>query len=119
MGIHKWQQEFEQSCKEDFQQVIEILGDISQQQQLFLEAQRMQQAESNAMRDIMDMMQNNLATMQLGDPRHNRLQRNLHYFQRESGDLLPDLELKRGEVRRVGKVQSRFLFAVYFDSHGV
>lgn len=104
MGIHKWQQDFEQSCKEDFQQVFDILGDISQQQQLFLETQRMQQqADSSAMRDMMDMMQNHLATMQLGDPRHNMLQRNLHYFQRESGDLLPDLELKRGEVRRMGK----------------
>jgi hypothetical protein len=120
MGIHKWQQEFEQSCKEDFRQVFDILGDISQQQQLFLETQRMQQqADSSAMRDMMDMMQNHLATMQLGDPRHNMLQRNLHYFQRESGDLLPDLELKRGEVRRMGKVHSHFLFAVYFDSHGV
>jgi hypothetical protein len=108
MGIHKWQQQFEFSCKEDLRLIINTLADISKRQDLFSEALAMQQQMpnygANPMRDVMDMMQSNLSRMEIGDPRHNNLQRNLHYFQQESGDLLPDLELKRGEVHRVGKV---------------
>jgi hypothetical protein len=66
---------------------------------------------ANPMRDVMDMMQSNLSIMQIGDPQHSSLQRNLHYFQQESGHLLPEMELKRGEVRRLGKV-SRWLVRV-------
>jgi hypothetical protein len=112
MGIHRWQQEFDHQAKEDNRVILEALADISKRQDLLMEVVTMQQQATggvNPMRDVMDMMQTNLSSMEIGDPQHSSLQRNLHYFQQQSGDLLPEMELKRGEVRRLGRVSLRLV----------
>jgi hypothetical protein len=109
MSIHQWQEEFEFQSKEDTRVILDALSDLAEKQKLFEEVLAMQQQTSqgtNPMRDVMDLMQSKLSLMEVGDPRHNALQRNLHYFQEKSGDLLPEMELTRGEVQRMGKVRS-------------
>lgn len=43
-----------------------------------------------------------LSTVEMGDHRHAGLQINLYGVQQETGRLLPDYDLKAGEVRRMG-----------------
>ena len=50
----------------------------------------------------MSEMQQQMGTFTMGDTRHSKLAQKLLTLQENSGQLLPIIELKHGEVRKVG-----------------
>jgi hypothetical protein len=102
-----WQAEFQQMRKLDQNELISYLCDIKNVQTMIADAQGEQNKkldENTAMlQGLMKMMQDKLSLMDQGDNRHLGIQRNLHHIQTHTGSLLPNLELKAGEVRRIGK----------------
>ncbi|KZT20757.1 kinase-like protein [Neolentinus lepideus HHB14362 ss-1] len=100
LATHEWQTEFKDNTKLDHMEVMEWLAEISHGQaimndQLTQNTQLLQQ--------LAFMMQSGLADYQVGDVRHNGLQSNLYQITAKKGGLLPELELRRGEVRRLGQ----------------
>lgn len=100
LKIHQWQSEFAYNRKCDQDEVLEYLAEIRNWQSIQLAAQ---EDQGRLMRDLMQMMQTLLSAVEQRDRRHVGLQRNLHHLQSNSGDLLPNMELKAGEVRRIGR----------------
>ena len=100
LKIHQWQSEFAYNRKRDQDEVLEYLAEIRNWQSIQVAAQ---EDQGRLMRDLMQMMQTLLSAVEQRDRRHVGLQRNLHHLQSNSGDLLPNMELKAGEVRRIGR----------------
>jgi len=95
--VHNWQSNFKENAALDHQQVIEYLADIQNSQTIIVDVLERQ---SSMAHDIMQMMQDALVET---DPRKKRsLKRNLYRLQVATGELLPDFNLERDEVERVG-----------------
>ncbi|KDQ64686.1 hypothetical protein JAAARDRAFT_28325 [Jaapia argillacea MUCL 33604] len=94
-----WQNELAENQKRDHDQVIEYLADIKHKQEMMDDTLL---KNSVMLQDIMKMMQNALVNFDEGDFHHSGLSMNLLSLQRKAGTLLPDLELAKGEVRRIG-----------------
>ncbi|KAG2152023.1 kinase-like domain-containing protein [Suillus cothurnatus] len=98
ISINVWQTKFELSRAQDKEDIVQYLGDIRNQQELMQVAQT-KQAED--LHQIMKLMQKNL-------PGHvpttdRGMESNLYHVQHSSQSLLPNMNLKRGEVRRIGQ----------------
>ncbi|KAG1820388.1 kinase-like domain-containing protein [Suillus subaureus] len=98
ISIHAWQANFELSHARDKEDIVQYLGDIRNQQELMQVAQTKQAAD---LHQIMKLMQKNL-------PGHvpttdRGMESNLYYVQHSSQSLLPNMNLKRGEVKRIGQ----------------
>ncbi|KAF7433209.1 hypothetical protein PC9H_005159 [Pleurotus ostreatus] len=100
MELHQWQHQFEVTAKQDHDETCAYLAEIQNGQQL-TQQDIMQNTELT--RQLMGMVQQ---LMQKSNEDHDRtfsgLSSNLHQLQVHSGQLLPDLNLKSGEVQRVG-----------------
>ncbi|EPQ59367.1 kinase-like protein [Gloeophyllum trabeum ATCC 11539] len=99
IAVHQWQQEWKHNADQDHQEVMEVLATINENQ-LFLSNQVLE--STLEIRNLARFVQQGLSDYAVGDFRHTGLQKNLYKMTARRGDLLPDLELKRGEVRRVG-----------------
>ncbi|KAG2118945.1 kinase-like domain-containing protein [Suillus discolor] len=98
MSIHTWQTNFELSRTRDKEDIVQYLGDIRNQQELMQVAQMKQAADLN---QIMKLMQRNLPGQ---IPTTDRgLESNLYHIQHSSQLLLPNMNLKRNEVKRIGQ----------------
>lgn len=98
ISIHAWQTSFELSRAKDKEDIVQYLGDIKNQQELMQVAQMQQAAD---LHQIMKLMQKNL-------PGHipttdRGMESNLYHIQHSSQSLLPNMNLRRGEVRRIGQ----------------
>lgn len=123
MQIHHWQAELAESQKEDHKEVMAYLIDIANNQTIMLDAQNENKV---TVTKIMGMMQQArlflllriparnepslrshtisqlMGEFGINDRRRDGLQSNLLTIQQKSGQLLPDYELQRGEVRKTG-----------------
>jgi len=101
MSIDDWQNEFAINTQHDHAEVVEYLSSIQNSQSITNDTL----SEQNGMiRDMMGMMQTLLGeNKQIAHRTHNGLSNNLYQLQRESGQLLPNLQLESGEVVRVGQ----------------
>ncbi|KAH7930251.1 kinase-like protein [Leucogyrophana mollusca] len=100
LDIHAWQEDFEANRKLDHDEIIRYLSDIQNTQVLAIAVQNDTREEVRA---LMTMMQKCLPDpSQAQDPSHG-LEVNLYRVQKATQALLPNLHLKRGEVRRLGQ----------------
>ncbi|KAG2348679.1 kinase-like protein [Suillus weaverae] len=98
MSIHAWQTSFEASRARDKEDIVQYLGDIRNQQELMQVAQMQQAAD---LHQIMTLMQKNLPGQV---PTTDRgMESNLYHIQHSSQSLLPNMHLRRGEVKRIGQ----------------
>ncbi|KAH7903279.1 hypothetical protein BJ138DRAFT_1120539, partial [Hygrophoropsis aurantiaca] len=98
--IQTWQEEFEAMHKDDKKEIVQYLSDIKNQTTLTIALQREDSAKIDL---LMEMMQKFLLpSTQVHDPSHG-LESNLYHVQKSSQSLLPNLNLERGEVRRLGQ----------------
>jgi len=98
--IHNWQKEFEANQRRDHNDTMVYLSAIQNSQMI---TNGVLANQSEMLRSIMTIMQNGLEESPSGSDRFNNgLQNNLYQLQLKSGELLPDFNLKRGEVRRIG-----------------
>lgn len=107
METHAWQAEFQHNREVDHNEVVKYLADIQNLTTIVAEVQQEQleklDQQNRMMQDMMKLMQDKLSTVPQRDQRHLGIQRNLHHLQIKSGGLLPNLELRAGEVRRIGR----------------
>ncbi|KAH8119614.1 kinase-like protein [Phellopilus nigrolimitatus] len=103
MQIHHWMATFAESQRQDQEETVKYLSDIQYQTHLIRETVVARDAQdASVATQIMAMMQNFMGQYQQGDYRHAGLSSNLYMIQQTSGQLLPDYDLKHGEVRRLG-----------------
>ncbi|KII95384.1 hypothetical protein PLICRDRAFT_99108 [Plicaturopsis crispa FD-325 SS-3] len=96
LDILEWQEKFNANQRRDHQELLEYLADIQHSQDITNVAL---QDQGQILFKIMAMMQNGLG--EPGEAASNGLQSNLYQLQMMSKTLLPDFNLKRGEVRRI------------------
>ncbi|KAH7887898.1 kinase-like domain-containing protein [Phlebopus sp. FC_14] len=94
----EWQSAFEANNERDKTEMISYLSDIRNSQQII---ESTQQQHTQDIKFIMKLMQENLSTTSSNNNRG--LETNLYHLQKSSGKLLDNMELKRGEVRRIGQ----------------
>ncbi|KAF8918399.1 kinase-like domain-containing protein [Mucidula mucida] len=105
MGIHRWQEDFEKNSRLDQLQVLQSLSEI-QDAQALIAATVTQNTQTVQM--FMSMMQNSMAeNIHTADRVHTGLSTNLFQLQEASGLLLPNLQLRSGEVARTGQFPVR------------
>jgi len=97
--IHEWQSQFEACMKQDHEEIIGYLAEIANAGMI---TQAVVAENNKMLHGVMYNMQHALA-----EPAGNRitagLQSNLYQIQVESKTLLPEFNLKRGEVTRIGQ----------------
>ncbi|KAG1735038.1 kinase-like domain-containing protein [Suillus lakei] len=98
LEIHKWQSAFEENQRIDNEYMVQYLGDLKNRQEILVDVQLQQTAVVN---QILTMMQQNLPghVSATGSAEHG-LESNLYNVLQSSRTLLPNMNLKRGEVRR-------------------
>lgn len=94
--IHRWQSAFEDNRRIDNEYMIQYLGDLKNQQEILVNNQLHQTAAVN---QILTVMQENLPGHVSATAEHG-LESNLYNLLRSSRTLLPNMNLRRGEVRR-------------------
>jgi len=97
--LHDWQSRFDSCQKQDHDEIIEYLAEIANAGKITQAAL----AENNRMlHGVMSSMQNALAENPMGHRTNAGLQSNLYQIQVDTKTLLPEFNLKRGEVTRIG-----------------
>ncbi|THH05036.1 hypothetical protein EW145_g5090 [Phellinidium pouzarii] len=97
LEIHSWMSSFDEERKKDKEETVHYLQDIKNNTDLIREAVTALPIEVAGM---MGYMQTLMGNYEAGDRRHIGLATNLYDIQEKSGQLLPKVELKHGEVRR-------------------
>ncbi|KAI6047337.1 kinase-like domain-containing protein [Pisolithus marmoratus] len=98
LETQSWQELLQSNMERDRTEMMEYLSDIRNSQLIILSALEEQHTGINT---IMQLMQQNLS---LTNRENNRgLETNLYHLQKSSKTLLPNMNFKRGEVRRVGQ----------------
>ncbi|KAG6833763.1 hypothetical protein H0H87_001195 [Tephrocybe sp. NHM501043] len=98
MEIHGWQAEFATSAKLDHLELKEALSEIQVSQDI---ANSKLDENIEMTRQMMRMMQDLMAeNKRLAEHTHSGMSKNLWQLQSKSGELMPELHLKSGEVRR-------------------
>lgn len=92
-----WQVLLQSNMERDRIEMMGYLSDIQNTQSITLSALAEQRKDITA---IMHLMQQNLSLAHYGNNRG--LETNLYHLQKSSKTLLPNMNFKRGEVRRVG-----------------
>ncbi|TFK50756.1 kinase-like protein [Heliocybe sulcata] len=95
IDTHTRQEEFIQRQKQDSEDLLDQLASLREGQRLVL---GMVEQTHDGIHQITSFMQNHLTDYSKSDPRRETLARNLHLLIKETGELLPDLDLSRGEV---------------------
>lgn len=101
METHRWMTDFEKQRQEDHAEMIAYFSDVQNNQQISRETQVTMASDTAKILAMMERMQDFMGSYPVGDYRHRGLQQNLLTMQRTSGQLLPKVELRHGEVRRV------------------
>ncbi|KAG2028269.1 hypothetical protein BDR03DRAFT_1030201, partial [Suillus americanus] len=96
LEIHRWQAAFEDNQRIDSEHMIQYLGDLRNKQEILMNDQLQQTAAIN---QILTLMQENLPGDVSATAEHG-LESNLYNLLQSSRTLLPNMNLKRGEVRR-------------------
>ncbi|KAJ7904313.1 kinase-like domain-containing protein [Mycena olivaceomarginata] len=93
--------QFKLDTEEDHRELVAYLVDIQNSQEITNDILKIQTGDiQQMMRMMQQMMGNNLRT---ANQQHNGLSSNLYDLQFKSGELLPDFNLRSGEVIRVGQ----------------
>ncbi|KAJ7224674.1 kinase-like domain-containing protein [Mycena pura] len=123
--IHEWQAQFAINAQKDHQELmqslaggIENLQDGLQVRTYFIlhapTAANSQQAQTTDIKRLMAMIQQLLGgTVQAGDHLHSGLASNLYSLQMQSRELLPDSNLRSGEVLRLNEIPIRANSTMY------
>ena len=115
MEMHNWMSKFEHQRQEDHNAMIDYFSELNNNQQIM---QATLLAQMGEVKEMMGWMQEVLSSLcnapfptqapfqkmgsyPVGDYRHTGFQKNLYTMQQSSGLLLPRIELKSGEVRRL------------------
>ncbi|KAJ7472566.1 kinase-like domain-containing protein [Mycena latifolia] len=106
--IHDWQAQFALNAQQDHRELMEFLAGIENSQTITNDALQVQtdalQSQTTDIRQLMAMMQELLRrNVGTGDRLHNGLASNLYELQLKSRELLPDFNLRSGEVVRLGQ----------------
>ncbi|KAL5500981.1 hypothetical protein ACEPAH_9368 [Sanghuangporus vaninii] len=96
--IHRRMTSFERQRQEDKNELITYLSDSRNKDQI---KQDTIVAKVDEVIGVMEVMQEVMGNFPVRDERHKGLKKNLYTMQETSGQLLPRIELKSGEVRRV------------------
>ncbi|KAG0703840.1 kinase-like domain-containing protein [Suillus ampliporus] len=96
LEIHRWQSAFEENQRIDNEYVVQYLGDLRNTQELLVDVQLQQTA---VVHQILTVMQENLPG-DVSTTTERGLESNLYNLLLRSRTLLPNMNLKRGEVRR-------------------
>ncbi|KAJ6599272.1 kinase-like domain-containing protein [Mycena vulgaris] len=100
-GIHEWQAQFERNTEQDRRELMDFLAEIQNSQTITNEAL---QSQTTDIKQLMGMMQQLLGeNARTADRVHNGLSSNLYELQFKSRELLPDFNLRSGEVIRIGQ----------------
>ncbi|KAL0949596.1 hypothetical protein HGRIS_009644 [Hohenbuehelia grisea] len=100
MEIHEWQHDFALNHKRDHDEVMEYLAEIQNSQQISSSAVA---EDRETLRKMMGMMQQLLTeNVEARDRTSAGLSNNLYDIQSKSRELLPDMNLRSGEVQRIG-----------------
>ncbi|KAI5115920.1 hypothetical protein M0805_005351 [Coniferiporia weirii] len=97
LEIHSWTASVDQRLDHNHKEVIEILSDLKYRIDITNEARI---SKPPVVASVMSNMQNYMGEYNMGDRYHKGLAVNLFGIQESSGQLLPGVELKHGEVRR-------------------
>ena len=115
VAMHSWMAQHEQNRQRDHAEQIRYLSDIANQQALMQQTlvssradlaglfgmiQEVSSSPSVCLKNF-DVLRKSMGGLPVGDYHHTGLATNLWGMQRASGQLLPKLELKNGEVRKV------------------
>ncbi|TFK51535.1 kinase-like protein [Heliocybe sulcata] len=95
LDIHQRQEEFALRQEEDCRESLRMLASIEEGQGLVKDIVQEFQAE---LHHFTTFMQNGLTNYAEDDARRQTLARNLHLVLEKAGQLLPDMDLSRGEV---------------------
>ncbi|KAJ7095185.1 kinase-like domain-containing protein [Mycena belliarum] len=99
--IHDWQAKFELSCQQDHRELMDFLAAIENSQAITNDALKSQTTD---IQQLMGMMQQLLGqNARNADRVHNGLSSNLYELQFKSHELLPDFNLRSGEVTRISQ----------------
>ncbi|KAJ4473806.1 kinase-like domain-containing protein [Lentinula aciculospora] len=100
MEIHNWQEDFAANSVLDHREVIARLSDVQESQSLIHNTT----LDNNTMlKEMMVFMQSALfENKNIADRTHNGLASNLYELQRQTDNLLPNMNLQSGEVVREG-----------------
>ncbi|KAG2156432.1 kinase-like domain-containing protein [Suillus clintonianus] len=96
LEIHKWQSAFEENQRIDSEHMVQYLGDLKNTQEILMDAQLQQ---TTVVHQILTVMQENLPG-HVSTTAERGLESNLYNLLQTSRTLLPNMNLKRGEVRR-------------------
>jgi serine/threonine protein kinase len=100
LEIHDWQSQFESNHKLDHDEIISYLAEISNSQDITLAVTVEGFAKTMA---FMSNMQQALSETPTGHRVNAGLQSNLYQVQMDTKTLLPEFNLNRGEVTRIGQ----------------
>ncbi|KAF5387773.1 hypothetical protein D9615_000212 [Tricholomella constricta] len=101
MEIHGWQTEFATSAKLDHMELKESLSELKVGQELTnIKLEENMEMARQMMKMMQDLMAENKA---LAERTHTSISKNLWQLQVQSGELMPELHLKSGEVRRINE----------------
>ncbi|GLB33605.1 putative TKL TKL-ccin protein kinase [Lyophyllum shimeji] len=106
MEIHGWQAEFATSAKLDRMELGQALSEIKIGQDIVI---NMLGENLGNTRQLMKMMQDLMAeNKRLAERAHTGISKNLWQLQAQSGELMPELHLKSGEVKRISEQPIRW-----------
>ncbi|TFK27094.1 kinase-like protein [Coprinopsis marcescibilis] len=99
--ILEWQSEFAANSERDHKKLLENMAELKRTQEATLDVAR----DSNELlRSLMDMMQKAMSqNKQTAEKIQQGLSVNLYQLQQQCGELLPDLNLSSGEVKRISE----------------
>ncbi|KAJ7499133.1 kinase-like domain-containing protein [Mycena latifolia] len=99
--IHDWQAQFALNAQQDHRELMDFLAGIENSQTITNDAL---QSQTTDIKQLMAMMQQLLGeNARTADRVHNGLSSNLYELQFKSHELLPDFNLRSGEVVRIGQ----------------
>lgn len=99
MELHNMMYQLRLSQDANHQEQISYLSNIENKSSII---ESIATSTKEGVDKIMSLMQQNMTYYAVNDYRHSGLSENLLTIQHASGRLLPEIELKRGEVMRIG-----------------
>ncbi|KAF8178966.1 kinase-like domain-containing protein [Mycena galopus ATCC 62051] len=98
--IQDWKPQFKLDTEEDHRELMSYLANIENSQTITKDAL----SQGNEIQKIMAMMQQLMGeNLGMANQQHNGLPSNLYDLQLKSGELLPEMHLRAGEVVRIGQ----------------
>ncbi|OCB91594.1 kinase-like protein [Sanghuangporus baumii] len=98
LKVHCRLTNFDRQRKEDQNELINYFSDFKNNHQIMQETIV---AKVDEVKVVMGVIQETMGNFPVGDEQHKGLKKNLYTMQETSGQLLPRIELKSDEVRRV------------------